>query len=352
MIKVFSERRVKGWLAGLALTVAAALVGSGCSKEYPQDSPDAVVATAKKMIENGDARRLTELVYADSKDMRRLLGQIGRTMGSLQDLATAVQKAYPKEIEKLKVDAEEAAKKGEASSFIQKMIGQATSQAGGPGSRRRGGQPRGGTNAAARPAAPGGDPEEMRATFDNALKELFADPYGWIAKSEGRLTVQTIADDRAAIMWDKKPVFGVGLMMRLDKGRWYVELPTYAPGFNQVMPKTPEGWEILGGLFVVFEKAFDDLATDVKKGKCRALDELAGNAGEKMFLPAVMVVFAYGQFMDAEKKAAKESGKASVGEAQRPGVKIEIGTKAGEKAGPATPGASPSPAASQPAAPK
>ena len=62
--------------------------------------------------------------------------------------------------------------------------------------------------------------------FDNALKEPFADPYGWIAKSEGRLTVQTIADDRAAIMWDKKPVFGVGLMMRLDKGKWFVELPT------------------------------------------------------------------------------------------------------------------------------
>ena len=342
--------RVRIWISGIALA-AAALFG-GCSKEYSQDTPDAVVATAKKMIENGDAKRLTELVYADSKDMRRLLNQMGRTMGSLQDLASAVQKAYPKEIEKLKADAEEAAKKGEASSFIQKMVGQATAQAG--GGRRRGGQRGGNGTTPAAPPAAASNPDEMRATFDNALKELFADPYGWIAKSEGRLTVQTIADDRAAIMWDKKPVFGVGLMMRLDKGKWYVELPTYAPGFNQIMPKTPEGWEILGGLFVVFQKAFDDLASDVKHGKCRALDELAGNAGEKMFLPAVMVVFAYGQFMEAEKKATKEAGGKgpsgvqvkigaadTAGEAKKPGVKIEVGTK--PEAAPPTP-SSPTPA--------
>jgi hypothetical protein len=102
--------RVRIWISGIALA-AAALLG-GCSKEYSQDTPDAVVATAKKMIENGDAKRLTELVYADSKDMRRLLNQMGRTMGSLQDLASAVQKAYPKEIEKLKADAEEGREKG------------------------------------------------------------------------------------------------------------------------------------------------------------------------------------------------------------------------------------------------
>ena len=291
----------------LALLVALVPVG-GCSDEYSQNTPDDVLVTARTMIKNGDARRLTNLIYADSKDMRKLLNQFGQTLDALQDLALSVQKAYPEEIAKLKAEAEAAAQNGQASSFISKLMSQ--SQIGQPRRRNRGqGQP---------PAQPPGDPDEMRAVFDNALKEVFADPYGWLAKSEGRLTTQSIADDRAAILWDGKPVFGVGLMMRLDQGKWYLELPTYAPGVSQIMPKSAEGWEILGGLLQVFDNTFTDLATDVKKGKCKRLDELAGKAGEKMFLPAAMVVFAYSQLVEADRKAAKEAAKAKVAETQPP----------------------------------
>jgi hypothetical protein len=294
--------RRAGWI-GIILAVAAAL--AGCSRRYSQDTPQDVLASARKMIEDKRAQHLPDLVYADSKDMRTLLNQFGQTLGSLQDLALTVQKAYPKEIAKFKADAEEAAKSGKASSYIQQVIGQAASSMQG-GRRRRGGpliDVPGGENA---------DPDAMRKTFDNALKEVFADPYGWLAASQERLTVQTVSDDVAAIMWDGKPVFGVGLLMRRAEGKWYVDLPFNTPPLNRLMPKTKEGWEVLGGLFQVFDNAFTDLATDVRQGKCRELDDLASNAGEKMFVPAVMVVFAYGQLMDADRKAAR----AASGESQ------------------------------------
>ncbi len=91
--------------------------------------------TAKKMVEKGDADRLPDLIYADSKHMRELLDQLGIVMGSLQDLGRAVQRAYPDEIEKLKREAEESAKKGDASGFIARLAGQAGQQmaAGGGG---------------------------------------------------------------------------------------------------------------------------------------------------------------------------------------------------------------------------
>ncbi len=312
------------------LLAAAGLLLPGCHR-YEQDTPDSVLASARKMIAEKHAERLTDLIYADSKDMRKLLDQMGQTLGSLQDLALAVQKAYPKEIAKLAADAEAAAKDGQASSYIQKMMSQASSSLPtGTGRRRRGGP--------SLPQMPQGDPDEMRKTFDNALKEVFADPYGWLAKSEGRITTQSMGDDRAAIMWDGKPVFGVGMTMRLDKGKWYLELPTYAPGVNQIMPKSAEGWEILGGLFEVFDNAFADLAADVKKGKCKHLDDLASRAGEKMFLPAAMVVFAYSQLMDVDRKAQRAAGgdKGGVqmnmqiggkGGQGKSGVSVQIGTK-------------------------
>lgn len=281
------------WLLGALLGLLAFL--GGCRRgDFPQDTPDAVLATARKMVQEKRADLLPNLIYADSKDMRKLLDQFGQTLGSLQDLAFAVNKAYPDEIAKLQEEAEAAAKNGQATSFIQKMVGQASQ---GGGGRRRRGQP---------PAvpAPGGD-DDPRKAFNNAAKELFADPYGWLTKTEGRLTTQTIADDTAAILWDGKPVFGVGLMMKQEKGKWYVVLPTNAPGLGQVMPKSPETWEIMGGLLEVFDNALTDLTKDVKKGRCKRLEDVASKAGEKAFVPAVMVFFAYSQAMEAEKKEAK-----------------------------------------------
>ncbi len=301
-----------GWRrwTGMVL-LATTLIAPGC-RRYEQDTPDSVLASARKMIAEKHAERLTDLIYADSKDMRTLLNQMGQTLGALQDLALEVQKAYPKEIAKLTADAEAAAKNGEATSYIQKMMTQAAPNLQG-GRRRRGG---GGG-----PQLPAGDPDEMRKTFDNALKEVFADPYGWLAKSEKRISTQSLGDEQAAIMWDGKPVFGVGMMMRKEAGKWYIVLPTNFPGVSSIMPKSKDGWEILGGLFEVFDNAFADLATDVKKGKCKRLDELASRAGEKMFLPAAMVVFAYSQLMDSDRKAQKAAG----GDRAGPGFNVQFG---------------------------
>ena len=282
--------------------VVAAMVGltllvGGCRRGYDQSTPQAVLQTAKQMVQKGDASRLTELVYADSPKMRQFLDEIGIVMGSLQDLGKAVQKAYPEEIAKLKAEAEESAKKGEASSFISRMAGQATQQMGGLGKR----PPKG--------AAPA-DPDAMRKTFDNAMKEVFADPYGWIASNETRLTAQTVADDQAVILWDGKPALGIGLTMKKgDDDKWYIVLPTNAPGVAQIMPKTDESWEIMGSLMDVFDNMLHDLTKDVESGKARKLDSLATMAGEKAFVPAVMVFFAYSQAIQADKKAAKEAAK-------------------------------------------
>lgn len=310
----FSARTALGrWLAA-SLLAAAAVCATGCG-DYPQDSPDVVLATARKMVQEKRADLLPDLIYADSPDMRKLLDQLGQAMGSLQDLALAVNKAYPEEIAKFKAEAEEAAKNGQASSFIQRLAGQA---AGGPRRGRRGGDVEVRIGPGGAGSGPGDDPRQV---LNNAAKELFADPYGWLTKNEERLTVQTIADDTAAILWDGKPVFGVGLMMKQEKGKWYIVLPTSAPGMGSVLPKSREGWEIMGGLVQVFDQAFTDLRKDVEKGRCARLEDLAAQAGEKAFAPAVMVIFAYSQLQDAEKKEARakaEAAKAAAEAAKAP----------------------------------
>ena len=250
---------------------------------YPQGTPEEVLASARAMIENGDAHRLPDLVYADTPDMRALLNQLGRVLGSLQDLAAEVQTAYPDEIAALKAQAAAAAASGQSSSFIQKLAGQATMSR-----RDRRSQ----------------DPKAARALFDNAAKELFADPYGWLAESESRISIQSMTTETAAILWDKKPVFGVGLMMREQGGKWYITIPPN-PMLARVLPKSEESWTIMGNLMDVFDNTIKDLTKEVRTGKVPMLDDLARSAGEKAFIPAAITLFAFSKAMEAERKEQK-----------------------------------------------
>src|SRR5438876_8247246 len=109
------------------------------------------------MVKEGHAERLTDLIYAETPEMRKLLGKVGQTLGTLQDLGLEVQKRFPDEVAAMRQQAEEAAKKGEASSFLQKMSGQALAG----GRRQRRGAP---------------DPteaNEMRSGFDMLMKQIF-----------------------------------------------------------------------------------------------------------------------------------------------------------------------------------
>jgi hypothetical protein len=295
-----SEKRALLVGLGLALVVVAGLGYLSVAgarwllhEEYPQHTPEEVLVSARRMVENGHAKRLPDLIYADDARMRALLGELGVLMGSLQELGLAVQGSFPEEIEKLRAEAEATAKQGQASSFIQRMAGSAM-----PAGRRRGG--RGGG---------GGDPDEMRKAFNNAMKELFADPYGWLEESEGRLSVQTITDDTAAILWDGKPLFGIGLLMRQDAGKWYVALPTNAPGISRIVPKSDEAWQVMGNLVGVFDQMIKDLTVDVRRGRIANLEDLGHKAGEKAFIPAAIVLLAYGKIMEEERKEAQRAGR-------------------------------------------
>jgi hypothetical protein len=304
---------VKPLIIGLSLALVVvlgmgilAVAGSRLllNEKYPQRTPEDVLNSARAMVVNGDAHRLPDLIYADDKRMRRLLNEFGRLLGSLQELGVVVARAFPEEIEQIRAEAEAAALRGEASGAIQKLMSQQPLMAGRGRNQRRGGGGAGGFN-----------PEAQQQAFNNAMRELFSDPYGWLERSEGKLSVQTVTDDTAALLWDGKPVFGVGLMLRQDGDKWYVSLPTGAPGINRIVPKSDEAWEIMGSLVAVFDNAIKDLTRDVRTGRTAKLDELARKAGEKAFIPAVITFLAYGKAMEAERKEqrARAAGTTSGG---------------------------------------
>lgn len=283
---------------GAAVLILSA-ASTGCrDKGYSQASPEAVLVTARRMVENGDAPRLSELIYAESPQMRRLLRDAGRTLGLLDELGRAVQQRFPKEVESLRAEAAEAARTGQASSFVGRLVGAA-----GPGRRGR-----------PDPAAA----QEARAAFDRTIKELFADPYAWLTRNADRLraTTEGMPDGMAAIQWDSnpdadderdwKPILPpLGMAMKQDRGRWYVMLPTGVPGASAVVPKSPEEWEIASSLLEAVDNMLMDLRKDVVSGRVATLDDVARSAGEKAFIPVALGMMAYGKAMDERRKGER-----------------------------------------------
>lgn len=286
-------------LAALFFAVILVLVAAGCEdKGYTQATPDDVLKTARLMVKNGDARRLTDLVHADSPQMRAFLDGLGRTLENLADLGLAVQKRFPTEVAALRTEAEQSAKSGQGSSYFGRAIGIASM----------------GRRARRDPAVA----QETRELFDKVAMEVMADPYAWLTRNEERLraTTDRMPDGLAVIQWDSnpdsdleadwKPIFApLGLTMKEDRGRWFIVLPTNLPGLDRALPHTPEQWEIMSFLLDACDHALIDLRKDVESGRAAHLDDVARMAGEKAFIPVALIMMSYSKATEEARKAAR-----------------------------------------------
>lgn len=280
----------RGLAVGFVLGVVLAVAGCRREPTYSQATPDDVVQSAKLMVKAGRADRLTGLLYAENEDLRVLYTKLGRLLRSVQELALVMNEKFPKEIQELRAKAEQAANEGKATSLLGGLTGEARRSA------RR----------AAR-----GEERNPGDALNATLKQLLADPYGWLDEHSSKLSTAYISDEASAVLWDRKPVFPpLGLVMKKDGDRWFVVPPTNMPVLSSVMPKTKDEFTIWGSLVRTVDNAVQEVTRDVKAGKLRSLDEVARAAGEKAFVPVGIGVIAYGRAVEIRKQEARQAQKA------------------------------------------
>lgn len=149
----------------------------------------------------------------------------------------------------------------------------------------------------------------MEQAFNDGVKRIFADPYGWLRESENRLTVEMVNDNTAALLWDGKPILApIGMVMKKDeRDNWCFVLPTNIPGLSQFMPKTDKEFMLWGSIIATFDNVAVDLTKDVREGRLTSFDSVATKAGEKAFIPAAMTFAAYGAYVEAKKKETADA---------------------------------------------
>lgn len=277
-----------GAAAAAVVLVAAVAIALGLlgRRSYSQDSPDALLVSARQMVTDGNARRLPELIWVDDPQMRPVFKRIGRLLGHLEQLGATVREAFPDEIAEVRAKAEEAAASGEGGSVIARML---TGQGMPSGVRSRGGSVEVGVGPGDR--------------FNDALRDLFADPYGWLERSEGRLTLEYVTDDIVGVAWDGRGVLGVQLVER--EGKWYISSPTDLPIVRSRIPDDPDTYRILESLVATLDNAVRDLDKEVKAGEIGSLTSLASEAGEKAAPMFIFGVIAYGKFLEEREREAQ-----------------------------------------------
>ena len=275
---------MKRVLVPIAMLLLSALAACEKAPAYSQKTPDETIATARLMIERGEAKKLATLVYADSPDMRAMLDKMAVLFTNLQKLADAVQKRFPEEVAEIRARAE-----AQGAEKLSGLIGDVARQA---GSRRRQWDPK--------------EDEKRQRGFEEVAKQLFADPYGWLQRGQGRLTTEGVTDDMVSLRWDGEPIlkpFGVQMRRSIDE-KWYFVLPLNLPGLQNYLPRNEREWKIFGSMIAVVNNTVVDLRKDVENGRIRTMNDLSRQAGEKAFMPAAMVFVAYSKAMEARKKEA------------------------------------------------
>ncbi len=271
------NRVIAGFAGAVVLTLAITgivVLGGVGKRYYSQATPDDVVKSAVLMVKNGDARLLPDLIYADNEEMRGSLKRLGVLLGHMQNLAGAIRKKFPEDIERYRKDAEDAIANGKPPAALAGLVEQFSGRDGPPTA------------------------DEEDAVRD-LIARIFADPYAWIEQNEERLSTVDVTDDLASIMVDGKPAAGVGLTLKLDGDKWYLALPTNLPPVNRIMPKAPEQWRMINSLIKILDNTALELTDDVNQGRLGNLKAIGDKAQEKVIFPAGIWFAAYGADMDA-----------------------------------------------------
>ncbi len=257
---------------------------------FEQDSPEAVFASAKRMVVEGRADLLTELVYAGSDGEREILRGIGGILGGLQEAGYAAGEVFPGEIQRIRETALEAVERGDVGS-VMAMIG-----------RQRGG----GRGIFA-------DSDDVGADI---IHSLLADPYGWIERNSEGVEFNRQGDRLVWVMWNGKAVTLGGvlpvLMELREDDKWYIMPPTSMPGVQQMVDNFIEDAQRREQILLILlsiRQAFGDLATDMRSGKIRTLDHAANKLGEYAMVPVGLGAIAFGRYMEIAREEKREERK-------------------------------------------
>jgi hypothetical protein len=255
---------------GRRLVVGLATIGlAGCGGSdlpYDTSTPEAVIESARLMVENGDADRLPELIHIDARDITyedgvteasaiaEVKGKLSELLGRMWRVGEVLQERFPDET----IDSLD-----EAISLVE--------------------------------GAGGGD-------WTDIVGQVLADPFGWLEDQESKLEILDLGDGTAAILWDDEPALGGFVAMIETDDGWRASVPIELVRDTEYWPNTRHEWSVIASMLLSIENGLEDFENQVANDEFTSLSQAAAGAGRLLGESVVVQGIIYGMM----KRGAEE----------------------------------------------
>lgn len=246
-------------LGAAALVAFGLLAGCGGSDlDYDTSTPEAVLDSARLMVENGDADRLPELVQLDARDITyedgvteasaiaEVKGKLAELLGRMWRVGEALQARFPDET----IDSLD-----EAVAMVED--------------------------------AGGGD-------WTDIVGQVLSDPFGWLDEQESKLEILDLGDGTAAILWDDEPALGGFVAMIETDDGWRASVPIELVRDTDYWPNTRHEWSVVASMLLSIENALEDFERQVASDEFRSLSQASASAGRLVGESVVVQGIIYG----------------------------------------------------------
>jgi hypothetical protein len=224
--------------AGFLWVCVLMLVAGGCKPPvYDRSSPQAALDSMYKMIADGRPELIGQCIYIEPRDIsysdgvteasaiQNVTDKAGQMIGQLYRVALKLRERYPEELQKEFESVKKQAQRDDLDEFAR----------------------------------------------------FLADPFGLIDANRSRLTVEDMGDGTAAILFDGKPPFGYGMLMRDVEGEWKVDVPIDL--LQNYRPNTREEWQVFANTMLSLERSLTAFEDELDRGELRDLRQASSRAG-------------------------------------------------------------------------
>ena len=261
MARLARPRRGSGFRIGFGLFLTGLLTGllAGCgSEEYDTSTPEAVLASARSMVENGDANRLPELIHFEARDIQfddgvteasaieEVKAKLAELMGRLWVIGEELQARFP----------------GESIDTLDEAVVMVGAEGGGD--------------------------------WTDIVGQLLTDPYDFLDEGQGRIEILDLGDGTAAVLWDDEPALGGFVAMLETDDGWRASVPIELVRDTEYWPQTRWEWSVVASMLLSIENALEDFENEVRNDQFRTLSQAAASAGRIVGESAVVQGIIYG----------------------------------------------------------
>jgi hypothetical protein len=259
------------WLA--AALVALAFLGGCEDPTYDTSTPQATLAAAQKMIEDGRPDLLPTLIELQPRDITfddgvteaSAIGDVQRKLGDmlarLWRVSVKLKNTFPDDLKK-----EAMAAKAAAQARVSRDIG-------------------------------------------DRLSEVFADPFEFLTRERENLTAQDMSDGTGTILWKGDPLLeGAISLIETDDG-WRVTVPIELARQSGFWPETREEWAVVAYMMLGIENSLKDFERELDDGKFRTLRQASERVGRLIGESVVVQSIIYASMKQKEQgERSKDQG--------------------------------------------